>query len=287
MKEWIKKVNVQGVMLSIVLLVMLTSCTKVSHNANLVGVGKVFRIGAGDYGILYVNGMLTAQAIRENSEMVVETNDGDSMASPSALVKGIRSVRFRTGPQVTGYLVDLAKKDAEAAKLYVEKMPEVNKAQWDTKQDTPIDVPVLTPTKMSAKEQADEVQEIINPFECNGDCELKDLDKNRKIVYQQAVATKLLKYTDTLKTFPDTEETFFNQLNAFLARIAGLSVQGRTTTRMRVKWATIKDNQIQDMRFVFDDGDEESETTCPTCWAPDDIVDEVEKEAEEEKKKSK
>ena len=128
----------------IIATILLASCAKVSHNANLVGVGKVFKIGAGDYGITYVNGLIAIEGVRENTEMVVETNDGDSFANPASAVKGLRTIRFRTGPQVTGYLVDLAAKSADAATAYVGQMPSLNAAQWESTQDEPAAPPVLS-----------------------------------------------------------------------------------------------------------------------------------------------
>ena len=101
-----------------------------SHNANLVGKGKTFKAGVGDYGILYVNGIFGMQAVRENSEMEIETSDGDSFANPTSTTKGSVVIRFRTGPQITGYLVDLAKQNGELAKEYLGKMDELNKVQW-------------------------------------------------------------------------------------------------------------------------------------------------------------
>ena len=124
-------------------------CTKVSHNANLVGVGKVFKVGAGDYGITYVNGLIGIQAVRENSEAIVETNDGDSFANPASAVKGLRTIRFRTGPQITGYLVDLSKKNPEAAAQYVKTMPKLNTNAWDAKQNKPIDAAKVSTSKTS------------------------------------------------------------------------------------------------------------------------------------------
>ncbi|MBQ7649698.1 MAG: hypothetical protein IJS15_02000 [Victivallales bacterium] len=102
-----------------------------SHNANLVGKGKTFKVGVGDYGLIYVNGIFGMQGVRENSEMVIEASDGDSFADPTSEAKGSVVIRFRTGPQVTGYLVDLAKQDADAAKEYLGQIGDLNKAQWN------------------------------------------------------------------------------------------------------------------------------------------------------------
>lgn len=128
---------------------LLTGCQSFmfSHNANMVGAGKVFKIGAGDYGILYVNGLVAMEAVRENSELVVETNDGDNFANAESAARGIRSIRFRTAGQISGYLVDLAKEDPAAAEAYVGIMPKMNKAAWDSKQDAPVPTPEPAPAE--------------------------------------------------------------------------------------------------------------------------------------------
>lgn len=45
------------------------------------------------------------------------------------MIKGVKRVLRSVGPQITGYLVDLADKDPEMAKLYVESI----KYYWRSK----------------------------------------------------------------------------------------------------------------------------------------------------------
>lgn len=235
------------------------SCRHVSHNFTTIASGKVVRLGISDYGLLYVNGLVVMEAVRENTETVVETNDGDGANSdPTMIAKGIRTIRFKTNGQVTGYLKDLCKKDPETARKYIEQMPKLYKANWDAKQDKPIDVDLIDVAKKA--------QEIIDPFDCNGDCNLQGLWKNNTIAYQQACATKLLNYTDDKHGWEGDLTTFRQSIRMFLVRMAQLTAMGRTTTCMRVKYAIIKDNQITDMNYVMinEDGTQ-FDTHCPEC----------------------
>lgn len=119
----------------VVLALLLCSCRgfMYSHNGSLVGKGKYFNVGAGEYGITYVDGLFAVHGVRENSELEIETSDGDSFANPTSEISGRVVIRFRTGPQVTGYLVDIARLDADAAKEYVGQMGELNKRKGETK----------------------------------------------------------------------------------------------------------------------------------------------------------
>lgn len=250
----------------LVALVFICGCRSFmfSHNANLVGVGKVFKVGAGDYGIMYVNGLVAIEGVRENSEMVVETNDGDSFANPASAVKGVRSIRFRTGPQITGYLVDLAEKDSEAAKAYVKKMPDINKASWDAKQTKPVETTALKSEALSAV--AGKAKTLPEPFDCSGDCELTDLWKISSITYQSAVAMKLLTYADDTTKFEGEKTTLKYSLESFLKRMEQLTAKGKTTTCMRVKYAKVEGGRLTDINYVMieDDGNT-FETHCPEC----------------------
>lgn len=231
-----------------------------SHNENMVADGKVTRLGVADYGLIHVNGLVVLQAVRENTEMIIETNDGDSFGNPSAQIKGIRAIRFRTGPQVTGYLTDLAGKSEEAAKKYVENMPGlVGKSTWDTKFSKPIDAPTLPSI-------ADKVKSIAEPFTCGGDCELVDLARNDSIAYQTAVATKLLTYADDTTKFDGEETTLKHSLESFLTRMKQLLAKGKSKTQMRVKAATVKGGHLIYIRYIMTEPDgSEFETNCPEC----------------------
>ena len=254
---------------SVSLSFMFSGCAdlmNVSHNGNFVGIGKVTRLGVADYGLVHVNGLAVLQAVRENNEMVIETNDGDGYTNPAATIKGIRTIRFRTGPQITGYLVDLAKHDTEAAKAYVDQMADLNKASWDTKQQTPTDVKLPSVTTMQGtKKVAEKVKELVEPFTCSGNCDLQDLWKNDSIAYQTAVASKLLTYADDTSSWEGDVTTYKKSLQDFLTRLAKLTVKGKTKTQMRVKYAKIANNKLIDLMYVMIEPDQEFDTTCPEC----------------------
>lgn len=114
--------------------VLLAGC---GHNGNFIASGRVTRLGVADYGLLHVNGLVVFGGVRENSELAVETNDEEGFGNPDSQLRGVRSIRFRTGPQITGALNDLAEHSPEAAVEYVGKMPDINKASWGNKGEEP------------------------------------------------------------------------------------------------------------------------------------------------------
>ena len=59
---------------------------------------------------------------RENLEWEIEINDetGVTVDRKTGNIKGIKRIRRKVGPQVTGYLVDLVKVSPEFAKWYLE-----------------------------------------------------------------------------------------------------------------------------------------------------------------------
>jgi len=100
------------------------SCRNVSHHFNTTAVGSYFHIGVADWGVTFGSGALLMQAVRENTATVIETRDkADSDSSPSVSLKDVRRIEFHSYPMVSGYLKDIAKKDPETAKKYMETMP--------------------------------------------------------------------------------------------------------------------------------------------------------------------
>ncbi len=248
----------------IIMIVMGLCCTSCrnfmySHNVNTVADGKVFRIGTPKFNITFVRGTLMINVGRENTEALFETNNGDSVSNPSGAFRGLTTARFRTGPQISGYLRDIAKKDPKTAKAYINVMSKLNKAQWDVKQTEPVEAP-------SIEDVTKKAQEIIDPFDCNGDCDLQGLWKNNSIAYQQAVATKLLNYADETSGWEGDLTIFRQSLRMFLVRMAQLTAKGKTTTCMRVKYAIVKSNKIIDLNYVMiEPGGNQFDTHCPEC----------------------
>ena len=264
---------------AILAILALCSCTRISHNGNLVGRGKVFKFGAGDYGLTYVNGLIGIQAVRENSEMVVETNDGDGFYNPSATTKGICTIRFRTGPQITGYLQEISDGNSDAVVKYIEMMPGLNKASWDTKFEKSIDIPMPLQREIAKdsgspldldglKEKANAVLDNLkqDATGITDDGAYDNLWTDSSIEKQRAIAAKLATFADDEAKMPGTGETLAATLQHYIERLDKLVAKGKTTTRMRVKSATITDGKLAAVmyRMVQPDGSDFDEE-CPNC----------------------
>ena len=99
----------------------LASC---SHNPAQFVLGEQTRIGFGDYGTFNaVEGLVINDIPRENTAFMLELDSehGVSYDPASGTVKGVKSITRIVGPQVTGYLVDLAKASPEAALEYLKR----------------------------------------------------------------------------------------------------------------------------------------------------------------------
>ena len=248
-----------------VMVLMLFGC---SHSGQIAASGKVFRIGGEGCSIMYVNGLLTVSGTRENAETLVEANDSDALGNPS----DIRTVRFRTGPIVSGYLVDLSKKCPDAAVEYVKAMPELAKTE------------TVHPVKQeTAKESSTVVQPIIgkivdklkdiaggsdykSPFSDN--CELTNLYEHNEVEYQAALTADLLKYADDEATMVDTGELCKETLIHYAGRLAQLKAKGiEKATKITLGKATIKDGRLTYLRYRLrmDDGTYQDED-CPNCF---------------------
>ena len=109
------------------------------HSGNFTASGKVVTIGTPECGLTYVNGLMSVTGSRENTESVVEFSDDDGISgAPTADMKSVRTIRYKTGVQLNGYAVDLAKKCPDAIIEYVQIMPQLNtSSQWDTKENLP------------------------------------------------------------------------------------------------------------------------------------------------------
>lgn len=242
------------------------SCSRFmfSHNPMMVGFGKYFNLGIDGYGITYVNGMVATGVMRENGKFFIETNDDDSFTNPTSAVKGVRSIRFCTGPQITGYLCDIAKEAPDVAKSYVENMPKINKAQWDAKQTKPAEAPALK--YEAASTVVEQAKSVLEPFTCSGNCELTDLGKISSITYQSAVAIKLLTYADDTTKWAGEEQTFKHSLESFLSRMEQLTAKGKSVSQMRIKYAKLVGGKLADLNFIMvKDNGQSFDTHCPEC----------------------
>lgn len=104
---------------------LLTGC---SHNPGMFALGEHNQIGFGppetSAGWTSTKGLLIADMPRENSSfsLEIDSEEGVSIDPATGNIKGVKRITRRTGVQVTGYLVKLAKANPELAKLYIEAM---------------------------------------------------------------------------------------------------------------------------------------------------------------------
>ena len=102
-------------------MLFLASC---GHNLGLVGVGTGWRLGNGEYGFAYGEGLfgtfVTKDGIHFKAEL--DSTNGFTYDPSSNTYKGIRSIEYSLPPQITGYAVDFAKENPEVAKAYYEAL---------------------------------------------------------------------------------------------------------------------------------------------------------------------
>lgn len=97
-----------------------------SHNTSAFTVGT--RLNAGldpqnaTANISYTDGLNVVDVSRENSswDLEIDADNGVSVDTSSGTIKGVKRIRREVGPQITGYLVDLAESNPDMAKSYVE-----------------------------------------------------------------------------------------------------------------------------------------------------------------------
>ena len=93
-----------------------------SHNPATIMGGEQTRLGFGDYGSYNsVKGLLVTDVPRENSRLKIGIDEehGIRYDPASGAITGIVSIEREIGPQITGYLVDLAKAAPQAALEYL------------------------------------------------------------------------------------------------------------------------------------------------------------------------
>ena len=120
----ITKFKVTGVFLAMfAALFLVAGC---SHNTGAFTVGTRINFGLDPQNVTanvsYTDGLNVIDVSRENSTWTLEidADNGVSVDSSSGTIRGVKRIRRDVGPQITGYLVDLAEYDPEMAKSYVE-----------------------------------------------------------------------------------------------------------------------------------------------------------------------
>ena len=105
-----------------VVALMLAGC---SHNPALFTMGKRTNIGfdpaSASANISWTDGLNIIDVPRENSSFSVEIDESTGVKYDPATgtIKGIKKITRKTGVQVTGYLVELAKSNPELAAVYL------------------------------------------------------------------------------------------------------------------------------------------------------------------------
>lgn len=123
MKQETKEmVIVLGVAVMLFAILLLCGC---SHNVGGFTIGTRTQAGIDPQNmtanISHTDGLNVIDVCRENSEWEIEINDetGVTVDKKTGNIKGIKKIRRKVGPQVTGYLVELAKQNPELAKQYL------------------------------------------------------------------------------------------------------------------------------------------------------------------------
>lgn len=258
--------------LAIITALFLASC---GHNPAFLGAGTNLMVGSPEYGqISYFDGLGAISIGKENTRITIASDStaGISFDPATNTLKGIREMSIETGPQVTGYIKDAP---PETVKAYYSAV----KAYYQTRQ------PAATiPAEKSTKATSDVSSVVKNavaslysrikssdePFECkDGNCTLTDLKSIGTTSYHAAVASKLLTYANSdEKPAEEGGHTNYDNLIAFVARMAKLQAEGKSTTRLRINSATIKDNKLTSLEIGFENSDGHWETTnCVECIA--------------------
>ena len=99
-----------------------------SHNTGAFTLGTRVNLGIDPQNATanasYTDGLNVIDVSRENAswDVEIDADNGVSVDDNTGTVKGVKRLRRDVGPQITGYLVDLAAKDPEMAKTYVKSM---------------------------------------------------------------------------------------------------------------------------------------------------------------------
>lgn len=121
-------------------LLLATGC---SHNTGAFTIGT--RVNAGldpqnaTANISYTDGLNVVDVSRENSswDLEIDAENGVSVDGSSGNIQGIKRIRRDVGPQITGYLVDLAETNPELAASYVDAMKYYWQYRAGNQQDQP------------------------------------------------------------------------------------------------------------------------------------------------------
>lgn len=253
--------------------VLVTSC---GHNPSNIAGGKKLSIGLPNYGaISYFEGLDIATIGKENTRVSVsvDSTTGITLDPATNTLKGISEMTIETGPQLTGYIKDAK---PETVKAYYSAVKEYYKARQSAPV-IPSEKSQQATTSISSVVKA-AIASLIGgggdePFDCpDGNCKFANCREHADIAWQGAAAAKLLKYSPS--TEPPAEEgahSDYDNLIAFVARMAKLKAEGKDNTRLRIDSFSIKDSKLVKLGIGYTSEDGEWEAVnCVECIAFDD-----------------
>lgn len=126
MKRETKESIVSAIVMAAVAAVLMLCLPGCSHNVGGFTIGTRAQAGIDPQSmtanISLTDGLNVIDVCRENSEWEIEINDdtGVTVDKKTGNIKGVKKIRRKVGPQVTGYLVDLVRESPEFAKWFLE-----------------------------------------------------------------------------------------------------------------------------------------------------------------------
>lgn len=262
---------------------MLSGC---GHNVGLVGLGTGWRLGNGEYGFAYGEGLfgtfVTKDGVHFKAEL--DSTNGFSYDPSTNTYKGIRSVEYSLPPQVTGYAVEFAKENPEVAKAYYESLVKYYESK---EKDVVATAPLISEEKSkSAMEQIAEAvkkavakaKELIQKkendeglesvFQCDGNCKYENLADNQDFAYQLSIAMKLLSYDGFQHKMEQSGEYYTTTLEHFVTRLVQHQAKGEKESPLCIKYVTVENGVITRLMYSFRDplqDGKEGLIDCPSC----------------------
>lgn len=266
---------------------ILTDC---GHNIAQWGAGSSFRLGSGEFSLSYTDGLFLNSVNRENTIITAEIDStvGASYDPVTGTFKGIKSISVETGPQLTGYSVDMATQSPEAMASYYDALKAYYQSRGKVSAQPLISDEKSKAATLSVSEvikaaiakakdvvddyiDSDEGRKEENQFVCDGNCDYSDLTKNPDIAYQLSIAMKLLQYDGDQRTFPSTGERYKTTLEHFISEVIYYQSRGHKNTPLRVKYVTVENKTIVKLMYAYVKRDGTStDVECPSCCFLDD-----------------
>ena len=275
------KIKSLAIVTLITSVVFLVSC---SHQVGVIGVGTGFRVGGGEYGVSYGDGLFGTFVSKDGIHFKAEldSTQGFSFDPSTNSYKGIKSVEYSVAPQINGYAVDFSQKNPEVAKAYYDALIKYYEIQKEQNVARPAMISdeksksASTDVSDILKKAIDAAKSIIGKkeqsegkdavFQCDGNCEYTNLAGNDDIGYQLSIAMKLLAYDGYSHSMAETGEYYKTTLEHFLSENVAYQAKGHTTTPLRVKAVTVKNGVIEHLSYVMRDEDgDDIDIECPSC----------------------